>query len=97
MPTRSKTSAKRSGKARSSVARGSASADARRLSWLCKFITEYGLNGFESIAWSAYDDNGESLMRRKAVAEDEVGDVCFDRAAINRAMRGVRVPNKEIA
>lgn len=72
---------------------GSASQDTRRLNWLCKYITDYGLNGFESIAWSVYDEDGKSLMNRETVSEDEVGDLRFDRAAINRAMRGVRVPN----
>lgn len=72
---------------------GTASQDTRRLNWLCKYITDYGLNGFESIAWSAYDEDGKSLMNRKTVSEDEVGDLRFDRSAINRAMRGVRVPN----
>lgn len=67
-------------------------ADKRRLEWLCEYITSNGLDGMQKIAWSVYDDDGKSLMHRKTVSEDEVGEIRFDRAAIDAAMSAPAVP-----
>lgn len=60
--------------------------DQKRLEWLLDYITAKGTNGIKKLAWSLYDEDGESLNDRKTVTEDEVADVKFDRATIDRAL-----------
>ena len=61
--------------------------DKARLDWLCDFITSTGLNGMKRLTWTLFDDEGESLMHREKVSEEEVGDMRFDRAAIDAARK----------
>lgn len=64
--------------------------DKDRLDWLCKFITNKGLNGLRKIPWTVYNEDGESLMNRKTISEEDVGGIEFDRAAIDKAMAAER-------
>lgn len=61
--------------------------DSARLDWLLSYITQYGLNGMSKLSWTVYDEDGHSLMHRKTISEDEVGEVRFDRTAIDAAMK----------
>lgn len=65
---------------------GPGRSDTERLDWLCDFITAKGYNGLKKLVWSLYDEDGASLNHCKTVTEDEVADLKFDRAAVDRAM-----------
>lgn len=63
--------------------------DKERLDWLLEYITGKGLNGLKKLPWTVYDEEGESLMHRQTINEDEVGDIRFDRRAIDAARASI--------
>jgi hypothetical protein len=69
--------------------------ETRRLDWLLNYITAHGINGLFKLAWTVYDEDGVSLMNQKLVSEDDVGEVLFDRAAIDSAMDATEAASAE--